>query len=162
MGGIQGREGSLAEVHAVRGGQLILRVAPKAAGSSFKTSGSAGSFNRTGSFKAAGWVGKWDWKLIKSVTEWCPKYIQNLLLTVIWYILKGKHFEETFLTNIQYISKRQQKRLRYNFDTFIHRKGKLTNVSFTKERQKSVKSQFSDRFLSHYVVYVRTSSLWLV
>ncbi len=27
MGGIQAREGSLAEVHAVRGGQLILRVA---------------------------------------------------------------------------------------------------------------------------------------
>eukprot|EP00095_Tigriopus_kingsejongensis_P011602 maker-scaffold325_size206031-snap-gene-1.13 protein:Tk11602 transcript:maker-scaffold325_size206031-snap-gene-1.13-mRNA-1 annotation:"gtp cyclohydrolase i nitrile oxidoreductase domain-containing protein" len=28
MGGIQAKEGSLAEVHAVRGGQLILRVAP--------------------------------------------------------------------------------------------------------------------------------------
>lgn len=54
MGGIQGREGSLAEVHAVRGGQLILRVAPKAAGSSFKVSGSGGAFNRTGSFKASG------------------------------------------------------------------------------------------------------------
>ena len=27
MGGIQAKEGSLAEVHAVRGGQLILRVA---------------------------------------------------------------------------------------------------------------------------------------
>ena len=58
MGGIQGREGSLAEVHAVRGGQLILRVAPKAAsgssGSSFKASGAGGGgFSRAGSFKTA-------------------------------------------------------------------------------------------------------------
>ena len=57
MGGIQGREGSLAEVHAVRGGQLILRVAPKAAassGSSFKASGGGGGgFSRAGSFKTA-------------------------------------------------------------------------------------------------------------
>lgn len=47
MGGIQGREGAIAEVHAVRGGQLILRVAssqtsPGSGGSSGGGSGNSG------------------------------------------------------------------------------------------------------------------------
>ena len=42
MGGIQGREGAIAEVHAVRGGQLILRVA------SSQMSNSSGNNNCSG------------------------------------------------------------------------------------------------------------------